>query len=85
MEPVLEVAPWIAIYNGGGRMGGRVELDNGTHIDTTQGQFEYTDAGKQCLILYKKKICKEKFFLQNSEPGNYFKNRVPDRIKCTSP
>ena len=57
----------IAIYNGGGRMGGRVELDNGTHIDTTQGQFEYTDAGKQCPTI--QKICKEKIFPFMSPPG----------------
>lgn len=52
----------IGIYNGGGRLGGRV---NG--IDTKAGLFEYTLAGNQCPTI--QKVCEEKIFPFMSPPG----------------
>ena len=40
----------IAIYNGGGRLGGRV-----TGIDTKAGEFKYTPAGEQCITI--QRVC----------------------------
>jgi len=45
----------IGIYNGGGRLGGRVP-----GIDTKEGKFEYTLAGKECPTI--QKVCEEKIF-----------------------
>lgn len=57
----------IAIYNGGGRLGGRVELKDGTHIDTASGKFGYTSAGELCPTI--QKVCEEKIFPFMSPPG----------------
>jgi len=52
----------IGIYNGGGRLGGRVE-----GIDTKTGEFKYTLAGEQCPTI--QKVCEEKIFPFMSPPG----------------
>jgi len=52
----------IAIYNGGGRLGGRV-----SGVDTKEGIFEYTQAGQQCPTI--QRICEEKLFPFMTPPG----------------
>ena len=52
----------IPIYNGGGRLGGRV-----AGISTTRGEFEYTPAGQQCPTI--QRVCEEKIFPFMSPPG----------------
>jgi len=52
----------IAIYNGGGRLGGRV-----TGIDTKAGEFKYTLAGEQCTTI--QRVCEEKIFPFMDPPG----------------
>lgn len=52
----------IAIWNGGGRIGGRVEGHN-----TAKGDFSYTIAGEQCPTI--QRVCEEKIFPFMSPPG----------------
>ena len=52
----------LGIYNGGGRLGGRVK-----GIDTKTGEFKYTPAGELCPTI--KKVCEEKIFPFMNTPG----------------
>lgn len=52
----------IAIYNGGSRLGGRVE-----GIDTKEGNFGYTEAGQQCPTI--QKVCEQNIFPFMNPPG----------------
>ena len=52
----------IGIFNGGGRLGGRVD-----GIDTKAGEFKYTPAGDKCPTI--KKVCEEKIFPFMNSPG----------------